>query len=160
MSDVRGDRKFPTSILDRLVGDSEVRSTGGRSAQIQTLRQLRNSVRRDLQDLLNTRWRCTSWPPNLEELENSLVNYGIPDFTGASFDNRSSQRDFRKIVEHAIRRFEPRLGKVSVTFHRGDDPNDRTLRFRIDATLQVEDSTETVIYETLLDPTTSAFKVG
>ena len=71
-------------MLDRLLDhEPDVRREAPRSRN-QVLRELKQSVRRDLENLLNTRVRCIPLPPELKELKQSLVNYGIPDLTGAS----------------------------------------------------------------------------
>lgn len=140
-------------LLNRLI-DPQASSASARSQ--------REAIQRDLEDLLNTRWRCKSWPPQYEELEQSVVNYGIPDFTGTSFDNPLSQRDFRMIITRAISRFEPRLQNVKVSLMAGADAGSaetRTLRFKIEAMLQSDEGWRDVAYETLMNPTDSTFTV-
>ncbi len=83
MSDKTEKRFILPSLLDRLSGNIDSRN-GDDLAQ--STAQLRQSVRRDVEKLLNTRWRCLHWPPDLTELDDSLVNYGIPDFSGAAFE--------------------------------------------------------------------------
>ena len=79
-------------MLDRLIDhEPEVRRESPRSRN-QVLRELKQSVRRDLENLLNTRVRCVPLPPELKELKQSLVNYGIPDLTGASLGIRQGAR--------------------------------------------------------------------
>ena len=125
----------------------------------QILRELKQSVRRDLENLLNTRWRCVSWPPNLDELELSLVNYGIPDFTGANMGALSERERLRRILEQIVRKFEPRFKTVKVTLLDNSDEADRTLRFRIDALLYAEPAPEPVVFDSQLEPTTNDFTV-
>jgi len=154
-----GPRQIGTgSLLDRLLGEGPRSRTSGSRFAVPT--GVQESVRRDLENLLNTRWRCLSWPPDLEELEHSLVNYGIPDFTGASFNDPSSQRELRRIIQNSIRKFEPRLKHARVSVPEREDKQDRTLRFRIEAELQAGDSSRAVAFETALDPSTSTFHVG
>lgn len=86
------DEPLRASVLDRLSGTGNV----GRFAGRQTLEQLIDSVHRDLEKLLNTRWRVVSWPPSLTELEHSLVNYGIPDFAGVNMSSRLNANCSRK----------------------------------------------------------------
>lgn len=158
MADPRNDEPVAIPLLDRLILDDGRTALRGRTA---SLRDVRDSVRRDLENLLNTRWRCTSWPPDLSELNRSLVNYGIPDFTGATFHDPVSQREFARILQRAIEHFEPRLKTVTVGSPSGRyDPQDRTLRFRIDATLRMGGSSEQVSFETALDPSNARFRVA
>ena len=51
----------------------------------QVLREVKQSIRRDLENLLNTRRQPRPLPPGLEELEASLVSYGVPDVSGSGF---------------------------------------------------------------------------
>lgn len=145
------------SLLDRLRNDEASR---GKVSAAQSLRDLKQSVLRDLQNLLNTRWRCKSWPPSLAELDRSLVNYGIPDFGGVNLGTQQAREEFRKILEKTIRNFETRFGNVSVK-EAPPEPGDsqRTLRYRVDATLLVE-PVEPIRFETALEPATAALRVS
>jgi len=142
--------------MDRLIegGDS-----AGPKSSAQTLRDLKQSVRKDLENLLNTRWRCTSWPPDLKMLDSSLVNYGIPDFSGANLGNAQTREEFRKLLEKAISVFEPRLLKVSVRVAEAPDPVDRTMKFRLDASLRTDATPEPERLDTSIEPSTAAFSV-
>lgn len=135
---------------------SAERGTKGRG---QVLRELKESVRRDLEDLLNTRWRCSSWPPNLDELDVSLVNYGLPDFTGANLGAPDNQEEFRRIIQRVIENYEPRFKKIDVQLIDSADPMDRVLRFRVEAMLRVEPAPEPIVFDTSLEPLTANFEV-
>ena len=78
------------------------------------LRELKQSLRRDLENLLNTRRRCQGWPDDLDEWNVSLVNYGIPDIAGADLGSAENREEFRRAVDETIRRFEPRFQSVYV----------------------------------------------
>lgn len=145
-----------TSLLDRLL-DAE--SSRPRSAS-QAIRDYMQSVQRDLENLLNTRSCARAWPPSLnKDLDASLMNYGVPDFTGANLGASEGREEFRRVFEGVIRRFEPRLTKVKVTLTGNPESVDRTLRFRIEATLRVETSSEPVRFDTTLEPTTMRVKI-
>jgi type VI secretion system protein ImpF len=145
------------SVLDRLIGTASSRPGSGQATQ--SLAQLKESVRRDLEALLNTRWRASNWPPTLEELESSLVNYGIPDFTGTNMSSQGDRENFRFIVEQAIKRFEPRCVSVSVQLVKNEDRADRTLRFRVEASLHAVPYPEPVVFDTSLEPAAGNFLV-
>ena len=157
MARIPRNQNLMLSPLDRLLDrDPTAPGRGGE----QTLRDLKQAVRRDLENLLNTRWRCKMWPPGLDELETSLVNYGIPDFTGTNLGTPSAREEFRRIIERVIQRFEPRFKTVRVVFVDSADPIDRTLRFRIDAMLRADPAPpEPVVFDTALEPSTAGFVV-
>ena len=121
------------------------------------IRVVRESVRRDLEILLNTRPRYLSAPEGLDELESSLVSYGLPDLQIQQMASVSQQEQFRRRLEAVIRRFEPRLRELAVEIvKREEDNRDRTLRFRIHAVLDVAATSEIVVYDTFIDPVSGA----
>lgn len=159
MAKVREDQPLVPSVLDRLLDDEPTNRREAPKSRHQVLRELKLSVQRDLQNLLNTRWRCESWPLDLDELDVSLVSYGIPDFTGVQMSAASERERLRMIVEQSIRKFEPRFKSVRITLVDNKDDVDRTLRFRIDAMLYAEPAPEPVIFDSQLEPATGAFAV-
>lgn len=153
------DQPLVPSVLDRLLDDEPELGRETSKSRTQVLRELKLTVRRDIESLLNTRWRCVQWPPNLDELEVSLVNYGIPDFTGLNMGIAYDREQFRRTLEIIIRSYEPRFKKVDVRLIESSDKLDRTLRFRIDALLHAEPAPEPVVFDTALEPTTLQFEV-
>ena len=159
MAKISEDQQLVPSVLDRLLDDEPENSRETPKSRNQVLRELKQSVRRDLEALLNTRWRCVNWPPDLDDLDVSLVNYGIPDFTGASMSTLGSREQLRRVIEQVIRRFEPRFKTVKVKLLDNADPADRTLRLRIDALLYAEPAPEPVVFDSQLEPTSGNFDV-
>ena len=160
MSKAREDQQLLPSVLDRLLDDNPEQRQELPKARHQVLRELKQSVRRDLENLLNTRWRCVSWPPNLDELDLSLVNYGIPDFTGVNMASPAERERLRHLIEQIVRKFEPRFKTVKVQMLANRDEADRTMRFRIDAMLYAEPAPEPVIFDSELEPLSNSFSVA
>ena len=158
MAEIKDDKPLVPSILDRLLDDDPQRKKEDPKSRHQVLRELKESVRRDLQNLLNTRWRCTSWPPGLDELECSLVNYGMPEFTGSN-PWANDPEEFRNLVERVIRRFEPRFKSVHVALLRNKEGDDRTLRFRIDVLVHAQPAPEPLVFDSQLEPANCTFEV-
>jgi type VI secretion system protein ImpF len=149
------DEPLRASVLDRLSGLERV----GRFAGRQNLDEFLASVHRDLQDLLNTRWRVSQWPPGLEELESSLVNYGIPDFTGANMASPNDRSLFCELVEKAIRLHDPRFLSVRIRFRDNSERLDRTLRFQIEAEIRASPEPAEVTFDTDVDPTSHRIRI-
>ncbi|MEZ5666429.1 MAG: type VI secretion system baseplate subunit TssE [Alphaproteobacteria bacterium] len=145
------------SVLDRLLIETEMTSI--RDSERYTVDHLRQAVGRDLELLLNTRQRCLPLPDGMSELPRSVVNYGIPDFAGANLAREAESRQLRRDVEEAIRRFEPRLRDVKVELLEPGESLDRSLRLRIDATVEAEPFPEHVVYDSVLEPVTRTFAV-
>ena len=139
------------SIMDRLSASAP----GGPRAALEgvSAADLKRSVARDLEWLLNTRiW--TEWNLDaLEESRRSIMNYGIPELSTYSWNSADDARKIRGIIEAAIRTFEPRLASRSVTTEvvPSKDVSDFTLRIRIEALLEVDPISEPVTFETGLD---------
>ena len=159
MTTVRSDQPLVPSVLDRLLDDEPSKTLEAPKSRTQVLRELKQSVRRDLENLLNTRWRSTSWPEHFGELEVSLMSYGLPDVTGADLASTPKREEFRRRIERVIADFEPRLAKVSVMLLEKGEPLDRTLRFRIEGMLHVEPAPEPVAFDSAVEPATGNVEV-
>ncbi len=158
MSKIREHQELVPSVLDRLLNDDPTNPHDAPKSRHQILSEMKTSVRRDLENLLNTRYRCVNWPPNLEQLEMSLINYGLPDFSSAQLGSKQDRENLRQIVERVIRYFEPRFKTVSVSFL-SEDLGDRTLRLRIDAMLFAEPAPEPVVFDSQLETMSRTFTV-
>ncbi len=154
MSRIAPDQPLVPSVLDRLLDHEPGNSREAPRSRHQVLRELKSAVRRDLENLLNTRLRFVTWPPHLNELEHSLVNYGIPDVAAASLGNARHREAFRRTLEEVVRRFESRFKTVSITLLEPEDLAERTLKFRIDALLRVEPAPEPVVFHSAVEPAT------
>jgi len=98
-------------LFDRLVNvpDGHI---DGQPLRILNQNQLKASVRRELERLLNT--RCSIPLQQLAEEERSVINYGIPDFSSLSPHNADDHALIASIVGQTIAAFEPRLRHVRV----------------------------------------------
>ena len=56
------------------------------------IRELRESVRRDLETLLNTRVPCVGKPKEWIASQSSIINYGIPDLSGLNLNSDDEDR--------------------------------------------------------------------
>jgi type VI secretion system protein ImpF len=137
------------SVLDRLLDYEPEISREPLATRAKSLREFKQAVRRDLEWLLNTRQIAEGLPPALKETNDSLAAYGLPDFTTLSIENVADQKRIKREIEDTIRRFEPRLENVVVSFETGR-PTERVLRFRIDARLKVDPAPEPITFDTVL----------
>jgi type VI secretion system protein ImpF len=159
MAKIRPDQPLVPSVLDRLIDFEPDISREPPKNRTQVLRELKQAVRRDLENLLNTRQRCLPPPPGLAELKQSLVNYGIPDFTGANLASPREREQFCRTLQTVLRQGEPRFKSVQVHLLTNAEPLDRTLRFRIDALLHADPAPEPVVFDSLLEPGTGTVTV-
>ena len=149
--------RITPSILDRLLDYEPDVVIEAASSRTKSLRELKQSVQRDLEFLLNTR-RVFETPETLEESLNSVLNFGLPDFTGTSVNNPSEQKWLVKSLTAALKFHEPRLKDVKITLEPISNI-ERVLRFRIEARLRVEPTPEPVAFDTVLQLGSGVFEV-
>ena len=151
------DRRYlMPSLLDRLSGNLE-NPVG--SDLTQSVTQLQRSVRSDVEKLLNTRWRFSHGPPYLTQLDDSLVNYGIPDFSGAAFGSPDHREALRGAIERAIQLYEPRFVHLRVVLVEDQQRIDRTLRFRIEGELRAYPNPEPVVFDSQVDTISNQIRI-
>lgn len=149
------------SILDRLLDDDDASGREGHllAGRYQTLEQLKQTVTRDLEALLNTRREALGdLSPEFTEVRRSLLTYGLPDFTTSTLLSADDRNRIRRTLEQTITMFEPRLDRVRVTL----DPqreHTQTLRFRIEALLRLEPAPEAVTFDAMLQLSTQQYQV-
>ncbi len=161
------------SVLDRLI---DAASAGTPDRPGYNLRQMEDVVRRDLEDLLNTRRPPESIPGptgqrepffgGLEEVPTSIVNFGLRDLVYFDTLTPEMRSEFARHIEQVISTFEPRLRDVRVTVR---DPAQvaetmkadfkRTaMYFHIEARLNLDPAPE-VAFETVLELTKGTHQV-
>jgi type VI secretion system protein ImpF len=147
------------SLLDRLIDEApDLPFDPPRSRQDQ-LRSIRESFRRDVEVILNTRRLCRSPPAALRAVKSALPYCGVPDLVGMSLATQHERLELLRSLEETIRLFEPRFRSVELSLIAGRDQLDRVLRIRIEAVTQLEPSSGPIVFETALDPATRTFSV-
>ena len=141
------DVKVTPSLLDRLLG-----------AEPQSIREMKGAVKRDLENLLNSRNSFSDLPAAFVEAGQSVLTHGLPDFTGLNPSHPNDQNRLCHIVEAAIRSFEPRLSGANVTLI-SDSGTERSLRLRIDARLLVDPAPEPVSFDVVMPVQTMTCEV-
>ncbi len=146
------------SVLDRLIDlDPRVFQEPPKSRST-SLHELKQAVRRDLEWLLNTRCHTEVLDDRLEEAPRSVAFYGLPDFTAVSVRNHNEQKRMTKAIENAIRLFEPRFLSLKVSLEPISEVAQQ-LRFRIEATLDIEPTPEPIVFDSVLQPGGLGFSV-
>lgn len=145
------------SLVDRLLDDVPGTSQEPPGNRFHNISQLKGAVARDLEALLNTRQEILEeLPPEFKELHHALPVYGLPDFTSMNLLSQNDRNRIRRALERAISAFEPRLKNVRVVI---ENPRDRTLRFRVEAVLQVKPASEPVSFDAVLRLNTQEYVV-
>jgi type VI secretion system protein ImpF len=159
MARVDKNKKLRPSILDRLLDDEPYNQAETDPGQHQLVKQLRNSVRRDLESLLNTRYHVIKPPEDLREVDKSLLNYGLPDLATINISDAKKRAEFTARLQKTLVEYEPRFKSVKVSYIDNKDETDRTLRFRIDAVIYADPLPQVVVFDSVLESVTRTVSV-
>jgi type VI secretion system protein ImpF len=141
-------REVRAPLFDRLVDRDPRQHWEPRPFRTLTPGELRESVRRELSRLLNTREPLPSRA--LGDRTRTVIDYGVPDFSSYSPRNHDDRQRLAEALRQAIDAYEPRLRQTRVTVEpvSGDD---QALVGRIDAMLVVEEVHEPISFATIFE---------
>lgn len=157
MARVRGEASIGLSVIDRLI-DEDLRLPEKQLTRSESLRKLRDAVRRDLEWLLNTR-QPAQLPAEDSELANSLYLYGLPDISSMSSKDTRDQQRLVRAIQDAISKFEPRIASPRVTLLASGEEKLPVLRFLIEGMLRTDPNPENVSFDTVLELSSGEYKI-
>ncbi len=146
------------SLLDRLVDQELSLRTDPPQGRAQSLRQLKTSLRRDIEWLLNTRRSIEAPGDTSLEIERSLFNYGLPDIASLGVHSIQDQKRLLWMIESTIANFEPRIQGARVTMEPVTGTA-RILRFQIQGLLRIDPAPERVTFDTVLELASGEYAV-
>ncbi len=149
-------QRFAPYLLDRLVdtaADDAMRPT-------LTLEQLKDTVARDVEALLNTRRGLDADSVQAyTRVRASVVSFGLDDFASRSLSNTEDQAFVCKAIERAIADHEPRLRHVRVELG-PREASKQSLKFGIRAMLHVHPMQAPVNFDAVLQTSTQQYAVA
>lgn len=145
------------SLLDRLREHPE--SAGGHGEPQADVATLKRLLAQDLEMLLNTRRTLdedllAAYPLAAD----SLLNFGVPDLSTLSLLDPADREYLQTAIRRAIQRHEKRLKSVRVSLD-NNAPSERSLRFRVDAILDVHPATPLVSFDAVLHVQSQRYSV-
>ena len=154
---------FTPGLFDRLVErpNSERRSLGpaGTVPRV-SLEEMKDSVARDLEALLNTRAVMPDEAlRRFPECARSILAYGLHDFAGLSLSSTDDRAFICRSLEAAIARHEPRLRNVQARLELREDAVNR-LNFSITALMVVSAAHEPVNFDAVLQPSSQHYTIS
>ena len=114
-----------------------------------TISLFKESVRRDLESLLNARNSYFDLPAQFKEAGSSALVYGLPDFSSLNVASAVDCESLCAAIQRAIGLFEPRLSDVSAAIVPGAG-SERSLRVRIDGRLRLDPVIERVTFDVVM----------
>ena len=147
------------SLIERLIDNEPNIASDPQVSRSQSLRQLKASLRRDLEWLLNTRRTPEPAGSEYAELQKSLFNYGVPDVSTMSWDSHTDRSKLARVLEQALVVFEPRIDRVKVTPIEANSGYRHVLRFQIEGLLLIDPAPEVISFDTTLQLTSGEYDV-
>jgi len=147
-----------TSILDRLIDLNPEVSNEPVQDNMFNIGQIKASVRGNLENLLNARRMIGADELSDQDLNASLLSYGLRDFTSCNPESQSVRQKLRHDIEKMVSQFEPRLKNVSVRVGY-PGKTDRLIKFSIAGILVVKPLSEPVNFDTYLDINRGEYKI-
>jgi type VI secretion system protein ImpF len=144
------------SVFDRLLMDA---SPQDGVLPVQSVEQLRDTVARDLEWLLNSRVGLLSAGQVFgEHVGRSIVGFGVSDFSNCLMSSYADREYISGSIASSIEAHEPRLRNVRVEF-RDMAVSGGALSFVIRAVLVLSEAKELVNFDAVLQPSASKYKV-
>lgn len=136
--------KYQMTLIDRLCQGRPSTSIG----------EMRDMLRRDLEDLLNTRQGPEEIPSCMEHLNSSMAVYGLNYIENVDMNVKDDLLKLLTNVKSSIQLFEPRLEEVDVSIVKAkDDSQTRSpfvLHLRIDAVMRIGAYVDRVVFNTMI----------
>ena len=150
---------FTPGLFDRLM-DVPVRGATSATVSRMSVEDLKDSVARDLEALLNTRTALSAdMLQGFPESARSVLTYGLADFAGKSLSSPDDRAHICACLEQAIARHEPRLRNVTASLDERDGAIN-SLNFSIAAMMVVSESEEPVNFDAQLQPSTLHYSIS
>ncbi len=149
-----GSEHIQPCLFDRLIDEHPEAQKDSRSERVITLKRYREGVLRDLSWLLNSKAHLDTENLHLfGEAAASVVNFGIPDFSGQLSSGLDIGR-LEQLIRQAVELFEPRIMPKTLTVkavknERGAGPS--ILAFEVRADLWASPFPEQLYFKSQID---------
>lgn len=110
------------------------------------------SVQHNLNSILNSRNRIFEISNTYPLLRDSILDYGIMDFSSINIASEAGQEQLALAIQHAIQRFEPRIIEIHVIVLPSQNNDELSIRFRIEATVNIKPNNERILWDSLIEP--------
>lgn len=151
---------FSLGLMDKLfLSKNNLKAEQTASVLRLSLEELKDSVAKDLEDLLNTRMvNSAEIFEQYPEASKSIAAYGLNDFSGLSLASTDDRAYICRSLEQAILKHEPRLKNVQAEIE-VDETAINKLNFFISAMLIVDPIVEPVSFDAVLKTTSLQYSI-
>ena len=156
MSTNKNKQNVQLSVFDRLLDEAGFGILGG---AVDDIHVVRNSVLRDVENLLNTRRSIVETPESLKYVRQSVYSYGVEDFVSKNSKSPQVRQALKNTIRETIARYEPRLKNIAVAF-KPDDGNSQILCFLVQATLHADPVREPICFDTWFSTSRGEYRIN
>jgi type VI secretion system protein ImpF len=147
---VKEEAKYRPFVLKRLT-DTEPQIKKELSYALATVKQLKEDIFNNIEMLFNSRSHASSGEAGRhEDVENSVLGFGIRDFCGKT-SSGDYKEELRRHIMKQLRIFEPRLDPSSITVDFSQEKDGSILEYMIGGVIQVKEVNEEVKFFSNLD---------
>src|ERR1700691_600721 len=160
MANPKFTKNIQQGLLDRLIDTDPLNRQEAAMSRAESLRQFRLAVKRDLEWLLNTTRMPIEIPESCsDEVEKSVLFFGLPDIASISLQNPGDEARLLRSLSVAIEMFEPRLTRARVTSRDPYMSTQQSITFHVEAMLMIDPAPERISFDTVLEITKGAYSV-
>ncbi len=138
--------------------EMKVRRKASSAQRREAINRHKDSVKRDLEWLLNTRQVVDDRLPYYPEVSRSVYAYGLPDISSINVGAIRDQNELLRRMEKCIEYFDKRLTKTEIMLETMAGLT-RVLRFSISGIILMDPAPEEIVMDTILDPTSGEYEV-
>lgn len=135
-------------LFDRLVDLNPTEPVEQQPLRVLDINGVRESVQKELGRLLNT--RSPTQPEVLESRDWTVLDWGLPDYSGWYTRSPPAQLRLARLIEKTIRTFEPRMVEPKVSVQVSGD-NNRSLQVWIEGAIRIGTLLEPVSFPMALE---------
>lgn len=137
-----------TSVLNLL---QRAPQPGWRASLRQNLESVREGIRLDVEDLLNTRRSADPrWEESFPQAYRSVLTYGMDDTDDLLLQSNEDRQTLEERFRRAIEAFEPRLSSVAVRIVEAPRMVTQEIVLEVEATIRVVDEEEHVVWSSIV----------
>ena len=153
------ERAVQPSLVDRLTDDAVDVPADPQVSWEASKESYEASVKRDLEQLLNTRRTPEPAGDDFPAVRRSVYNFGLPDVTSFAMHRHGDRVRLLGAVQDALATFEPRLAGLRVSLGEMARLATPQVHFTVEGLLRMDPSPERVFFDTVLEIASSTYEV-
>ncbi len=148
------------SLLHRLIDNEPHQVQEQGEGYIIDYACLQQEIRKNLENVLNTRLNLFNFPHQYPLIKTSILNYGMPNFSRQYYVTVQKQRELCENIKSVIEAYEPRLQNVKVHVMSIEAKEYCSLVIRIQGLIPMRLDSKQAVFESNLDISSYQFSVG